>query len=296
MSFQQVIQYILSGVTNGGIYAMAAIGFNIIYNTTGIINFAQGEFLMLGAMTAITLSKFMPLFLAIIIAIVITSLVGALVDIVFIRRMKKPTVLNMIIVTIGLSILLREAALHIWDEKTRSLQYFSGDETTSVSILGAYISPQVFWVLGVCALIVILLNLFFRYTSTGRAMRACAANPEAARLCGVRTKDMVTLSFMLSAAIGAAAGCVISPITQTQYDCGTSLAIKGFTVAILGGLGNSTGAVLGGLFIGLLEAFSISILPSAWKDVTSLSVLLLILFIRPSGLFGSKAISALKEY
>src|SRR5271157_5018295 len=110
MSFELLIQYILSGITNGSIYAIVAIGFNIIYNTTGIINFAQGEFVMLGGMTAITFSSFMPLPAAIACAVVITALVGAIIEIVFIRWLKKPTVLQLIIITIGLSILIREAA------------------------------------------------------------------------------------------------------------------------------------------------------------------------------------------
>ena len=121
---------------------MAAIGFNIVYNTTGIINFAQGEFVMLGGMTAITLSAFLPLPLAIVLSVALISLVGALVDFAFIRRLKNPTVLNMIIVTIGLSIAIRELALHIWDEKVRSLPYFTGNEVSSINILGAYISPR----------------------------------------------------------------------------------------------------------------------------------------------------------
>ncbi len=296
MSLEQVLQYILSGVTNGSIYAIVAIGFNIIYNTTGIINFAQGEFLMLGGMTAISLAAFVPLPLAILAAVVITAIIGALVDFVFIRRLKTPSVLNMIIVTIGLSIVIREIALHVWDEKVRSLPYFTGSEVTSVSILGAYISPQVLWVLGIAAVIVVFLGFFFKFTLTGRSMRACAANMTAAKLCGINTGAMVTVSFMLSAAIGALAGCAISPITQTQYDCGTPLAIKGFTVAILGGLGNSTGAVVGGMVVGMLEAFSISVLPLAYKDAIAITILLLILFVKPSGLLGKKEAAGLKEF
>jgi branched-chain amino acid transport system permease protein len=296
MSFEQLLQYILSGITNGSIYAIVAIGFNIIYNTTGIINFAQGEFLMLGGMTAISLSAYVPLPLAIMGAVIITAAVGAMVDFLFIRRLKSPSVLNMVIVTIGLSIIIREIALHIWDEKVRSLPYFTGNEISSINIMGAYISPQVLWVLGVSGVIVVFLGAFFKFTLTGRSMRACASNITAARLCGINTRNMVTISFMLSAAIGALAGCVISPITQTQYDSGASLAIKGFTVAILGGLGNSTGAIIGGIIIGLLEAFSISVLPLAYKDAIAIAILLIILFARPSGLLGTKEAAELKEF
>jgi branched-chain amino acid transport system permease protein len=288
MSFELFLQYVLSGITSGSIYAIVAIGFNIIYNTTGIINFAQGEFVMLGAMTAISFTLFMPLVAAILCAVLITSIVGALVEVVFIRWLKNPSVLRMIIITIGLSILLREAALHIWDEKVRSLRYFTGNEISSLSILGAHISPQVLWVLGVCGAVVCLLSVFFQYTLIGRSMRACSANRVAAVLCGINAKNMVTFSFMLSAAIGALAGCVISPLTQTHYESGTPLAIKGFTVAILGGMGNSLAAVVAGLLLGIIEAFSISMLPVAYKDVIAITVLLAILFFKPAGLFGNK--------
>ncbi len=184
----------------------------------------------------------------------ITTLLGGLIEIVFLRPVKNASVLQLIVVTIGLSIVIREAMLHIWDEKVRSLPYFTGSSVSTVSLLGARISPQVLWVLGVSAVIVAALTLFFRFTLTGRAMRACADDRMAARLCGINDRRMVTLSFMLSAGIGALAGCVISPVTQTQYDMGAPLAIKGFTVAILGGLGNSMGAVAAGLLLGVLEA------------------------------------------
>jgi branched-chain amino acid transport system permease protein len=296
MSFELILQYLFSGITSGSIYAIVAIGFNIIYNTTGIINFAQGEFVMLGGMIAVTFSAFMPLPFAVACAVVITSMVGGLVELVFIRWLKHPSVLRMIIITIGVSILLKEAALHIWDEKVRALRYFTGNECSSISIFGAHISPQVLWVLGVCGAVVVFLTLFFRHTFIGRSMRACSANRVAAELCGINAKNMVTFSFMLSAAIGGLAGCVISPLTQTQYECGTPLAIKGFTVAILGGLGNSTAAVAAGLLLGIIEALSISVLPVAYKDVVAIGVLLAILFFKPSGLFGNRAAGALKEF
>ena len=277
-------------------YAIIAIGFNIIYNTTGIINFAQGEFLILGGMIGISLSSFLPLPVAIAAAVIVTMGVGALIDFLFIRWLKRPSVLRLIVITIGVSILIRESMLHIWDEKVRTLRYFSGTEISSIKILGAYISPQVLWVLGISAVIVAALSLFFRLTLVGRAMRACSDNRTAARLCGIRASRMVTFSFMLSAAIGALAGCAISPLTQTQYNMGAPLAIKGFTVAILGGLGNSTAAVIAGLVLGLLEAFSIAVLPLAYIDAVSIAVLLVILFFRPSGLFGNREASALKDF
>ncbi len=296
MSAEQVLQYIFAGITVGSIYAFVAIGYNIIYNTTGIINFAQGEFVMLGGMISFTLSRFMSLLPAIALAVLITAAIGGIIEIVFIRRMRKSSVLGMIVVTIGISILLREAALYVWDEQIRALRFFTGSEISSINILGARISPQVLWVLGVTSIIVVGLFLFFKFTLTGKAMRACSENSRAARLCGIRTDTMINLSFVLSAGIGALGGCVVSPLTQTHYAMGTDLAIKGFIVAILGGLGNPIAAVAAGLLLGLIESFSISILPMAYKDVISVIILLFILVAKPSGLFGSRQASSLKDF
>lgn len=296
MTLELFIQYLVAGITYGSIYAIVAIGFNIIYNTTGIINFAQGEFVMLGGMLSITLLQFMPMTVAIALAVGLTMCIGAVIEIVFIRWLKNPSVLRMIIITIGISILIREVALHVWGDNVRALPYFIGNEITSIPVLGARVSPQVLWVIGTCGLMVLFLSLFFKMTSIGREMRACAANRTAAILCGIDTRNMVTLSFILSAGIGALAGAVMSPITYTQYDIGTGLAIKGFTVAILGGLGNSPGAVAAGLLLGVVEAFSVSMVPLAFQDAIAIAILLVILFVRPHGLFGSSAAAGLKEF
>jgi branched-chain amino acid transport system permease protein len=296
MSIPLFLQYLFSGITSGSIYAIIAIGFNIIYNTTGIINFVQGEFAMLGGMTAISFSRFMPLPAAIACAVAVTAITGGLLEFIFIRPLRNPTVIQMIIVTIGLSILIREFALHIWDEKVHSLPYFTGNEISSIRVFGAYLSPQVLWVLGICAFLVIGLGLFFAHTAAGRAMRACSADSIGATLCGINTRNMVTMSFMISASIGALAGCVVSPITQTTYDCGMPLAVKGFTVAIIGGLGNSTGAVAAGLLLGIVEAFCVAVMPMAYRDVVVIAILLMALSFKPSGLFGNSASHALKEF
>lgn len=296
MTTELFIQYLMAGITYGSIYAIVAIGFNIIYNTTGIINFAQGEFVMLGGMIAISLLQFVPMPIAIILAVLITMLIGALIEVCFIRWLQSPSVLRMIIITIGISILSRETAAHIWGESIRSLPYFVGNEISSVEVLGARVSPQVFWVVAVSGLMVVCLGIFFKTTSVGREMRACASNRTAATLCGINTRNMVTLSFILSAGIGALAGCVMSPITYSQYDMGTGLAIKGFTVAILGGLGSSGGAVVAGILLDILEAFSVSVVPLAFQDAIAIAILLIILFVRPQGLFGSKEAAGLSEF
>jgi branched-chain amino acid transport system permease protein len=294
MSTEIVLQYLVAGLTYGTIYAVVGVGFNIIYNATGIINFAQGEFVMLGGMTAVTLHGLVPLPLAIAGAVLVTMAVGALIEVTFIRWLRRPSVLRMIIITIGISILIREAALLLWGESVRALPYFTGNEVSSLSLGGVHVSPQVLWSLAVCLVIVAFLRVFFQHTAVGRQMRACAANRDAAALCGVPTRNLVTLSFVLSAGIGALAGCVVSPITYTSYGIGAGLAIKGFTVAILGGLGNSTAAVAAGFIVGILESLSVSLLPAAYKDALSVTILLAILFVRPSGIFGSAEVARLE--
>jgi len=291
----EALQYIFAGITVGSIYAIVAIGFNLIYNTTGIINFAQGEFVMLGGMTAVTLATFLPLPLAIAGAIVVVMLCGGAVELLLFRRLRNPGALQMIVITIGLSIIVREVALHVWDEKVRSLPYFTGDECSSVKILDAGISPQVFWVLGTVVIAVIVLHCFLRFSIAGKAMRACASNPSASMLAGINTSTVRTLTFMVSAGLGALGGCVMSPISMTQYDMGTSLAIKGFAAAILGGLGNHLGALAAGLLVGLAEKCSVHFLPAAYQDAIAFFILLFVLVVRPHGLFGSKSAAALRD-
>lgn len=291
-----MLQYLLSGITKGSIYAVVAIGFNLIYSATGVLNFAQGEFVMLGGMVAVTLAQFVPLPVAVAGAVVIVAVVGCLLEILFFRKLRKHSILHLIIITIGLSIVMQEVALHVWDEKVRSLPYFTGNEISSIKFFGAAISPQVIWVLATVAVTVAGLHGFLKYTLRGRAMRACSSNPDAAMLAGINISNMRTLSFGLSAGIGALAGCVISPITLTHYEMGAPLAIKGFAAAIVGGLGNPMAAVVGGLLVGILEAFSVSRFPAAYNDVTAFAVLLLVLFVRPHGLLGRPGGDAVREH
>ncbi len=251
---------------------------------------------MLGGMIAVSLHAFLPLPAAILGAVAATTVAGGIIEILFIRWLRRPGVLRMIIITIGLSILIRETALHIWGESVRALPYFTGTSVSSINLGGVFVSPQVLWVVGVSAVAVAALSAFFNLTMLGRQMRACAANRDAARLCGVSAGNMITMSFMLSAAIGAVGGAVICPITYVQYDSGAPLAIKGFTVAILGGLGNSAAAVGGGMILGILESFSIWVLPAAYKEAVSISLLLLMLFLRPGGIFGSAEAARLKDF
>jgi branched-chain amino acid transport system permease protein len=284
----QIIQYGLSGITHGSVYAIVAIGFNIIYNTTGIINFAQGEFVVVGAMIAVTLSALLPLPAAILLAVAATMLLGGLVELIFIRPARTAPALRLIVITIGLSILMREGMLHVWDEKVRALPFFTGSDTSTVTLAGAHISTQALWVLGTCAVIVVALTLFFRLTITGRAMRACAVNREAAALLGIPVSALLTLSFALSAALGAAAGILVTPTQYTAYNVGVPFAISGFIAAILGGFGNPAGAFLGGIMLGVAQSAAIVTFGAGTKNIVALGIMLAFLIARPRGLLGAK--------
>ena len=292
----QLFQYLITGVTVGSVYAMVAVGFNIIYNVTEIINFAQGEFVMLGGliMVFIHVSLGLPLVLAFLLTVVLVTLVGMLLDRLAINPIRQPTVLTLIIATIAASILLKGAAMFIWGKDPFDLPAFSG--RNPIAVLGAVIQPQYFWVIGFLILTVIILTIFFDKTIIGKAMSACADNPDAASLVGINVKRMILLSFALSAAIGAVAGITVTPISLMEYDRGAMLAIKGFGAAVLGGLGSFPGAVIGGLIMGAIESFGAGLVSSGYKDAFALIVLLVVLFFRPSGILGDIEISKIKRF
>jgi len=292
----QILQYVISGISVGSIYALVALGFNIIYNTTGIINFAQGEFVMLGGMIAASLVGIfsVPLPVAFLLAVLIVTAAGALFERLAIQPLKNPSVLVLIIITIAGSILFKGIAMFIWGKQTYFLRSFSGD--IPINIFGATVLPQTIWILGITAVVVVLLNVFFNFTLIGKAMRAVSSNRMAASLVGINVKKMVLFSFALSAAIGAVGGVIITPIALMDYERGAMLALKGFAAAVLGGIGNFHGAIVAGLLLGVLEALGSGLISSHYKDALALMILLLVLFLKPSGMFGSAQVSKLKEF
>ncbi|MBW1709641.1 MAG: branched-chain amino acid ABC transporter permease [Deltaproteobacteria bacterium] len=292
----QLAQYLITGITVGSIYAIVGIGFNIIYNATEIINFAQGEFVMLGGLVMVTLvhTVHLPMPLAFLITIAIVTLVGLLMERLAIFPLKETSVMRLVIMTIALSILIKGLAMFVWGKNSFALKPFSGD--TPLSLLGASIVPQTLWIIGITVLLVVLLSLFFGRTIIGKAMSACADNLEAASLVGINAQRMVMLSFMLSAGLGAVAGMIITPMALMEYDRGAMLALKGFGACILGGLGNFYGAVVAGILLGLIESYGAGLISSGYKDALALGALLLVLFIKPSGLLGSAEASKLKKF
>ena len=283
----ELMQFLLSGVTVGAVYALVALGFTIIYNASDVVNFAQGEFVMLGGMiTVFAHMAGLPIPLAALIAIAGTAAMGVALNKLAIEPARGAPVVSLIIITIGASIFIQGVAQLVFDKQLHRFPAFSGD--TPISIFGATILPQSLWVLAGAIVVFVGLWAFFTKTLTGRAVLATSNNRLAAQLVGINTNWVMTLSFALSAGIGALAGVLITPITNTSYDVGIALALKGFAAAMLGGMGNPKGALVGGILLGVLEAMTAGYISSQYKDAAAFIVILLVLFIMPQGLFGAK--------
>lgn len=280
----ELFQYVASGLVVGSIYGLIGIGFTAVYNVTGIVNFAQGDLSMLGALAAIALlAAGVPLAPAILIAIIAIGLLGVVIERLTIRPIGSD-VMRGIIITIGLGVALQGLAVVLWGTDAYPLPAFSGERP--IDLAGVTVPPQSLWVVGTAALLMGLLYVFFTRTYLGRAFRACAMNPFAAGLMGISTGTMRGISFFLSGLIGAVAGIIVAPLALMQYDSGIFLGIKGFVACIIGGFGNPIGAALGGLLLGLLESFATGYLSSGYKNAIAFVVLLAFLFVRPGGLLG----------
>lgn len=288
-SFQDFVQFVFSGLTSGAIYAMVAMGFGVVHNTMGIVNFTQVDFVSLGGMLLFgaLFSAKMPMLAALLLAVVGVTLAGALVEFLGLRPSRSRDHLVLILLTIGLSIVLRGAMQKTWGKNSLAVPPLAGE--TPLTVLGATIMPQAVWILVITALAMSLLVLFFRKTAAGLAMRAVASNPTAAAVVGLRVRRVRTLSFALAGALGGLAGVLVTPITTLRYDIGVLLGLKGFAAAILGGFGSFPGAIVGGILLGLLESLGAAYVSSAWKDTIAFLVLLLVLFARPHGLMGKAA-------
>ncbi len=285
----QLLQFVFSGLTVGAVYALVALGFTLIYNASDVINFAQGEFVMLGGMvTVFAAAAGVPLPLAALLAIAVAVITGLTLHRLAIEPARGASAVTLIIITIGASILIRGLAQIVFDRQFHALPAFSGE--APIRVLGASILPQSLWVLGGAAVIVLGLWLFMERTLLGKAVRATAANRLAARLVGIDTALVLALAFGISGAIGAIAGILITPITLTHFAVGTLLALKGFAAAMLGGMGNPVGAVVGGLALGLLESLAAGFISSTYKDAVAFLVILGVLFVLPQGLFGRRAV------
>ena len=283
-----LIQTLVSGIGTGCIYGLIGIGFCVIYNASGIVNFAQGVFVMLGGMIthALFTRAGLPLPLAALLAICVVSLFGMAIERLVVRPLwrRNATMFVMILATLAAQIVIERLTLLVAGDQPRTFPGFS--EAPPFKLAGVAISVQLLWVAGVSLLLVAALAVFFARSRTGRAMRACSINREAAALQGIPVSRMLSFSFALSAGLGAVAGILITPTQYTAFNVGVPFAISGFIAAILGGFGSAGGALAGGIMLGVAQAAAIVMFGAGFKNVAALSILLVFLLARPGGLFG----------
>ncbi|MBV8600818.1 MAG: branched-chain amino acid ABC transporter permease [Candidatus Eremiobacteraeota bacterium] len=284
----EVWQFVLAGLVVGGIFALIAAGFVLVYQVSGIINFAQGEFAMIGAMTSSSLyAHGWPIPLAALAAVAAAAVVGGVAQYAALRPARHYGTVTLIFITLGLDVAIRGAALFVWGTNPLLLPAFTGG--TSLAIFGGTIPPQAMWVFATDLALVLALYAFFRRTYLGAAVRAAMVNPGIARVFGMPLGAFSFWSFVAAAAIGAIGGIVIAPITSASYDMGLSLGLNGFVAAILGGLDSLPGALIGGFVLGIVEKLSGGFLASAWEQGIAFVILLAVLVARPQGLLGRAA-------
>jgi branched-chain amino acid transport system permease protein len=273
------LQLLLPGLTTGCVYALVALGFVLCANVSGVVNFAQGEFVMLGGMAAAWLIGLdVPFALAILAATAIGATVGAAQEFFTLAPVRHRPHFIQITTTVGFAVVLRGITLIVAGKDALSLPGFSGDGV--IVLLGAIVPVQSLWVWGATLLLLLGTFTFLRYTIIGRAVRACSINLQAARLMGVNAERLRVIVFGVSGATGALAGVVITPIVLASWDAGLTYSTKGFIGAILGGFRSPSIAVLGGLFIGVLESLGAGYVSSGWKDFIVYGALLAWLLIQ----------------
>lgn len=290
-------QFAIDGLQAGAIYALVALGFVVVYRVTGVINFAQGGFVMLGPMLTVaflgqrTTAEASQLFLSALGAILLTGLVGLLTYGVALRLARTALSLTRIMLTVGVYLILQGAALLIWGPRPHVLPAFTtlSMQDRLVVVGEVVVRAQTLWIWACAATLLALLAAFFEFTLLGKAMWACAVNRTAARLVGVPVDTMEALAFTLAAFLGAAAGIVVGPVTRPTFDMGLEIGLKGFVAAVMGGLVDIRGSVVGGLVLGVVETLWAGVTRAGFRDVIAFLVLILLLLFRPPAPLSGEA-------
>ena len=284
MDWGAIPQFLAGGLAIGAVYGLIGVGFSLIYSTSKVINFAQGEFVVYGGLATVSLTLFdLPASIALPLALAASIVMGGALQGLLSTARKGSNELTYIMTTIGVAIALQGLAHQIWGTDYRTYALYPQG---AIKVLGASVNYATITILVMTAVVCMTLWVFLFRTMIGKAMRACANDSRAAQTVGIRPRRMVLLAYVAGAAIGGLAGMLITPSQMMSYDNGVILAIKGFTAAIVGGLANPFGAVIGGLVLGLLEGLGVGLISSDLQNAYAFITLLLILLIRPQGLFG----------
>jgi branched-subunit amino acid ABC-type transport system permease component len=279
----------VGGVAIGCVYSLIALGFTMIIRATGIIHFAQGEVMMLGSMSGITVLAFfpqMPAIIVLILGMLASGIIAVSMELFVYRtlRVRRIPIMNIITATVGMSILFMNAARIIWGSEP--LRYPDIFGTESFIFSGIPVSPQLVWITIFGIIIASILQVFLKYTSTGLAMQAMAQDPHAAQLMGANLTKITVYTYAIAGMMAGAAGVMLGSLFFSFFQMGFVTGLKGFIAATLGGLGSLGGAMLGGIVFGLLETFGAVYISSAYKDGIGMALLIAILFFYPTGLVG----------
>jgi branched-chain amino acid transport system permease protein len=287
----QTLQLLLSGLAQGMIYALLAFGYNITFSTSKTLNFALGNFLMMGGVLSVVLygTHHLPV-LATLGGVMAAGVVGGIVvkKVAIDPSLKTKSSYDWILATLAVGIILRNAAEVFWGTDDVKLTSFLGDNPIRIAGVGVY--PQELLIIGVSLAIVIGVETFKRQTIFGKAILAVSEDKDTASLMGINQRLMISFSFMLSTAIAMVAGLLVAPVTLVSATMGTVLAVKAYAVSIIGGLESGAGVLLGGVLIGLSEALTARFLSTGYKDIPGFLLLIVILLVRPTGIFGRKSI------
>lgn len=293
-SASDLLQLLESGITIGLVYGLVGLGYVTIYRTSGVVNFAQGEFVMLGGMMSYQLwnTWHLPYPVAMLLTVIAVPVIGMLFyeAVVGPLRRRRANVPIMLMATIGLSFLVEAVATNVWTAYPIFGPTFSSVDT--IKLGGVAVGTQDLWTVGVAIVLVCGLFYLTNRTRVGKAMTATATDPLAAGHVGIKAGSMIRLAFIVSALIGAVAGATVSPIIPITTNMGTMLAVEGFVAAVIGGWGKPSGAVVGGLVLGVVEALAGGFFPSGYKSAIGLLILLLVLYFRPSGILGASLTEA----
>jgi branched-chain amino acid transport system permease protein len=281
------IQLLVNGLAIGSVYALAAIGFVIVYSATGVVNFAAGQFVMFGTFAGVVtlINAQLPWSVAYGAALAIMALFGALFFITVYLPLRRGSIVTIIIGTVAVGIIMQNALLSFgsWPFRLPSPL-----EDRVVNLGGAIISTHALGVVGVTAILVAGLWLLFNRTSVGVGMRAVAQDLQAAKLMGLKVNRLLALSWVLAAILAGVAGLMLGPMWFADVNMGDPIALKAFAATIIGGFGSLPGAIVGGLFVGLSEVLGASYVSSAYKDLISFGIMIVFLLVRPQGVFGEK--------
>ncbi|SDV49493.1 branched-chain amino acid ABC transporter permease [Chitinasiproducens palmae] len=281
-------QLLINGIALGSVYALAALGFVIVYSATSVVNFAAGQFVMLGTFIGVTtiVNAQLPAPIAYPLAIAAMAVFGVLFYFVIHLPLQKRPVVSVIIGTVAVGIALQNAALLIWGPWPSRIPSPFGDGTLSLG--NSVVSVHALATIAITAVLIALLYLLLYRTGTGRAMRAIAQDTEAARLMGLPVTLLLGLAWVLAAVFASFAGLLVAPMWFADVNMGDPIALKAFAATIIGGFGNVPGAIVGGLSVGLIEILGASYISSTYKDLLAFGIMILFLLVRPQGIFGER--------